>query len=181
MNKNGALFSALKIILILLSSLFIMTGCNDDDFATYDSFIEELAESFSANENHSLADIIPTANEIAGSYSEHLNLVKIIVRSADFGLSGDIRFIYSKVHEQLNQATSIELAFDFQDQMFYQIAYTQGHGKRVSVITEPLGDIYLNVPIGKLFDLDEVERESYKIIRIELSLDRVNIFQEDFT
>jgi len=172
-----SLYYTMIMIGILFTTTVTMTGCYDnDDFAPYTHCIEELSEYFTDEKIISLSDIIPDANEIAVRYANGLVLTKVSFVTEDFGLTGNVQFHYTKVHETPNQATSVKISFDIENKKFYNIEYEQGHSKRVSIITEQVSNQYLNMTFEELFTLDEMEHAGSKSINIELSFDRISIY-----
>jgi hypothetical protein len=148
-------------VLFLAIMLAILAGCYDnDDFAPYTGYTDEICETFADVEVNSLAKIIPDANNIAEDYADNLLLTKIILSTADSGLTGDIQFFYTKVDDTKNQATSVIISLCIDRKDFYSVEFEQGHSKRVSVISDPISNIYLDMTFSELFEIDIIKNKS---------------------
>jgi len=159
------------IVLLSLISCDFLEEWNDD-FAPQSSFSRELNEHFTNGSINILSNIIPDANHIASRYADDLNLVEIVINSLDAGISGNIQFIYTKVHEFRNRMTRIDVYFNIEDLKFYRIDYISGSGRQVSGRTTKMNDTYLNVPISRLF---ETTQENVSVFRVTLFFDNLQI------
>ena len=172
-NRKSKCRHILKIIYICM--LISLSGCyEDDDFAPYTLYTDVLNEQVSKVDILSLSDIVPDADSIASRYCDGLLLTMVTVCTDDACLTGDVVFTYAKAHEIRNQVTKLKILYNIKDKEFYDCEFEQGHGKRVSVITEKVSEKYINMTFKELFALDELKLNALeKRIILELDFDRL--------
>ena len=179
-QKNAIKLRLHKIgVSIQLIIIVFVAGCyGNDDFAPYTRFTRGIEKGVSIERIDSLADLIPEAYEIARYFDPDTTLTGINFMSEDLGQIENIEFVFAMPHGTLNQLTVVRVFFDMNDMIFYNVKFVQGHGRRVSAVTEPISYKYIDMTFDDFFrliedlletDLDEIDAEH----RIELNFERI--------
>ena len=181
-----------KIILfsLALSILLSLTGCyNDDDWAPYESYTKTI-KSILTVEITKISDIIPDIDKIAQHQQNDLVLTNITMifegERAIQEKSGTIIFGYAKPHSKINQVSKMDIYFNMSNKTVEKFDWEKGHGKRVSCITDSIGDKYTSISLSEIFVCFENDSKYTNNIadisprlKIELSFNKLDVFLYD--
>lgn len=178
MSANNLFCRKVKLIVVLIMIMVFAFGCdNNDDFAPYTHYTKELESSLSIEEVNKIIDIMPDAENIARSYTAEPVLTSVDITTENPLLTGSIQFGYFEGNETKNQVTVVNIYYDVGNRVFNKIEYEQGHGKRVSYISEQIGDKYIVMNFEDLFAAEEFEEyKTGDTIKIHLSFNRMEVY-----
>ena len=182
----------LIIFILTTSVLFILSGCyDDDDFAPHENYSKKVNTVISTDMD-SLSDIIPEIDKIAQKQQGNLALTTVTMifdgREDCANASGVIIFGYAKPHETRNQVSRMAIYYNTKTQTVEKFDWEKGHGKRVSCITDEIGDKYINLPLSEILAcfnnnseyITKIEIIDPKLI-IELDFNRLSVYLEDMS
>lgn len=120
----------MKKIIPLFIIIFIMVGCQDDDWAPYTHYTKDKEIELSGN-ILVVDDIKDELTKIACDIESDVKL-----EFAEYELTsleeGSATFEFSKIIAGKNRCVVVTLYVDISNNTVYKIRYEEGHGKRVS-------------------------------------------------
>ena len=185
----------LKKLLSLAFCVFVIVslfGCyNDDDFAPYESYSKTVNTAISV-EMDSLSDIIPEIDKIAQKQQSNLVLTSVTMifegRDNCANAIGTIIFGYAKPHDTRNQISKMDIYYNMETKTVEKFDWEKGHGKRVSCVTDEIGDKYITLPLSEIlacFNQNSEYVTKIDIIeprlRIKLDFNRLSAYLEDLS
>ncbi len=109
--------------------LFIFSGCEDDDFAPYTNYTDEVSYELTGN-SFMVSEIEEEVLGIAEKYQAeaYLSTVNYTFYSQN---NGTAQFIYFYATPNKNEGTVITVSIDLYDNTVTSVQFEKGHGKRV--------------------------------------------------
>lgn len=175
-------------LILFVSIMPILVGCEDDDFAPYTKYEKDLDVSIGSYPT-SIDDVTDEVTQIAQAYQDGVKLTnaKVVLDGSVQINSGKgiILFDFYKEHETKNQITRILLDFSMVTNKVENLKFEQGHGKRVGGYSNPIDKEISKIQIVELIDSLHKNRKLKKKFqipnpRLEIDYTReINIYLYD--